>query len=229
MDLFTNSAHRYYVSTFTQILEKAYRGKALKIMCGTVPAQPISLHMRSPWICWMGCPQVHVNIWKIDPHHWSRAHFKTKFKCDIILNNLSKCFNKQILEVGIKGIATMNEIIRTKSMIRIQKKRDSMKNGTTFHCPRVLKKLEKTSSWAGSIILHGLGKLISSFRAWWVNLLLTKMGGSCSCRKWKLIRVSCNHAISVIYFNKDEPENFINNCYKVRTFLEIYRHTLNPT
>ena len=76
----------------------------------------------------------------IDPHHWNRAHFKTIFKCDILLNNLCECYNNHILEAKTKGIVTMNEMIKTRLMIRIQKRRDAMKKCTTTHCPRILKK-----------------------------------------------------------------------------------------
>ena len=85
----------------------------------------------------------------IDPHHWNMAHFKTIFKCDILLNNLFECFNNHVLEARTKGIVTMNEMIRTKLMIRIQKRRDAMKKCTITHYLSILKNLQKFkySSW----------------------------------------------------------------------------------
>ncbi|XP_039142310.1 uncharacterized protein LOC120279440 [Dioscorea cayenensis subsp. rotundata] len=62
-----------------------------------------------------------------------------------------------------------------------------------------------------------------------VNLWWIRMWATCSCRKWELSGIPCGHAISVIYYNRDKPENFLNDCYKVSTFLNTYRHTLNPT
>ena len=59
--------------------------------------------------------------------------------------------------------------------------------------------------------------------------MVDKDEGSCSCRRWQLTGIPCSHAISVIYYNKEKPENYIDDCYKVNTFLETYRHTLNPT
>ena len=41
--------------------------------------------------------------------------------------------------------------------------------------------------------------------------------------------IPCSHAISVIYYNKEKPDNYIDDCYKFSTFLETYRHTLSPT
>lgn len=102
---------------------------------------------------------------KIDPKHWSRAHFHEKFKCDMLLNNLCECFNGQILEARIKGIVTLNEMIRTQLMSRIQKRRDAAKNWKSTHCPRILKKLEKykqmssfyTTTWSGGAKYQVLG------------------------------------------------------------------------
>ena len=94
---------------------------------------------------------------KIDLHHWSRSHFQNEYKCDILLNNLCECFNSHPLKARIKGIVTMNEMIRTKLMIRIQKKRDDMKKCTTIHCSRIPKKLDKCKqlSWFYNTIWYG--------------------------------------------------------------------------
>ena len=53
---------------------------------------------------------------------WSRASFSNKAKCDILLNNLSECFNKYLLEAREKPIITMLEMIRSQLMKRIHTK-----------------------------------------------------------------------------------------------------------
>ncbi|KAK8610086.1 hypothetical protein V6N13_026630 [Hibiscus sabdariffa] len=47
-----------------------------------------------------------------DPSQWSRSHFSTRSKCDMLLNNHCESFNKAI----DKPILTMMETIRTKIM-----------------------------------------------------------------------------------------------------------------
>lgn len=37
-------------------------------------------------------PNVYNYLFKIDPSTWSRAWFSTFLKCDLIVNNLSECF-----------------------------------------------------------------------------------------------------------------------------------------
>ncbi|KAK8672127.1 hypothetical protein V6N13_110501 [Hibiscus sabdariffa] len=46
-----------------------------------------------------------------DPPQWSKSHFSPRSKSDILLSNLSKCFNKMILEARDKPILTLMEMI----------------------------------------------------------------------------------------------------------------------
>ncbi|XP_039119617.1 uncharacterized protein LOC120255910 [Dioscorea cayenensis subsp. rotundata] len=52
---------------------------------------------------------------------------------------------------------------------------------------------------------------------------------SCTCRRWQLTGLPCAHAISSIFYNKEKPEDYVDDCYKVTTFLQTYNHLLNPT
>jgi hypothetical protein len=49
---------------------------------------------------------------KIDPSGWSRSWFSDYPKCDLLVNNISKCFNSYILKARDKPILTMLEMIR---------------------------------------------------------------------------------------------------------------------
>lgn len=104
-----------------------------------------------------------------------------------------------------------------------------MKRCTTSHCPKILKKLEKCKqlSWQYNTIWSGG----SQYQVLGPDgqFVVDKNMGNCTCRKWQLTGIPCSHAISVIYYNKEKPEDFIDACYKVSKFLEIYEHTLNPT
>ncbi|KAL4273611.1 hypothetical protein GQ457_13G000920 [Hibiscus cannabinus] len=45
-----------------------------------------------------------------DPTKWSRSHFSPRSKCDMLLSNLSECFNKMILDARDKPILTLMEM-----------------------------------------------------------------------------------------------------------------------
>jgi hypothetical protein len=55
---------------------------------------------------------------KIDPSGWSRAWFTTNTRCDLLVNNISECFNSYILKARDKPILTMLEMIRKQLMRR---------------------------------------------------------------------------------------------------------------
>lgn len=67
-----------------------------------------ALNMLSPEAC--------DYLKKIDPYCWTMSHFRTQFKCDMLLNIQCEYI---ILEARTKGIVTMNEIIRTMLIIKI--------------------------------------------------------------------------------------------------------------
>lgn len=41
--------------------------------------------------------------------------------------------------------------------------------------------------------------------------------------------MSYSHATSVLYYNKEKPENYLVACNMINIFIEINRHILNPT
>ena len=48
------------------------------------------------------------------------------------------------------------------------------------------------------------------------------------CRRWQLSGTLCTHAILILYYSKEKPENYIDAYYRVSTFMDIYMHILSP-
>jgi hypothetical protein len=80
---------------------------------------------------------------KIDPTLWSRAWFSTFPKCDLLVNNISECFNSYILKARDQPIISMLEMIRKKLMKRYQTKRDGIRTMTSRICLRIVAKLDE--------------------------------------------------------------------------------------
>ena len=143
-EIFPHSEHRYCVRHIHTNFRKRFRGKALKDqLWNWTRATYTSAYEKALENLKVMSRGAFEYMNKIEPQHWSRSHFQTQFKCDILLNNLCECFNSHISEARVKGIITMNEMIRTQLMKRIQKRRDAMKKVKTINCPRIVKKLEK--------------------------------------------------------------------------------------
>ncbi|CAL9006347.1 unnamed protein product [Prunus brigantina] len=57
--------------------------------------------------------------------NWSRSHFATHYKCDLLLNNLCESFNAAIIDARDKPILTCLERIRMYIMVRMANRRAS--------------------------------------------------------------------------------------------------------
>ncbi|KAK8610135.1 hypothetical protein V6N13_081304 [Hibiscus sabdariffa] len=77
-----------------------------------------------------------------NPRKWSKSHFSTRCKSDMLLNNMSESFNKMILESRDKLVLTMMEIIRSKIMTIIFSKKEQAEKINCLLCPKIQKKLD---------------------------------------------------------------------------------------
>jgi hypothetical protein len=46
---------------------------------------------------------------------------------------------------------------------------------------------------------------------------------TCSCRKWDLYGLTCNHVVSAIYKARNHPEDFVSDFFKKTMYLNNYR------
>ncbi|KAL0343001.1 UNVERIFIED_CONTAM: hypothetical protein Sangu_1187500 [Sesamum angustifolium] len=76
-------------------------------------------------------------------NQWSRSHFSTLPKCDILLNNMCESFNAFILPARDKPIITLLETIRNLLMIRMQVNRDKARKWDFLLCPKIKSALAK--------------------------------------------------------------------------------------
>ncbi|KAL4385131.1 hypothetical protein GQ457_15G028750 [Hibiscus cannabinus] len=164
-----------------------------------------------------------------NPAQWSRSHFSTRSKCDMLLNNHCESFNKSILEARDKPILTLMETIRVKIMTRIVSQREAAEKYKGLLCGKIQKKLDAS--------------IEESIRFWptyaGVNTYQVEAGPShqhvvdlnqisCTCRKWDLTGIPCGHAASVFRLNNLKPEDYVNECYHNSTQLAIYSNMIKP-
>ncbi|KAL0355810.1 UNVERIFIED_CONTAM: hypothetical protein Sradi_4027900 [Sesamum radiatum] len=173
----------------------------------------------------MGCLDPKVVDWLSDkpPEHWSRSHFSCFPKCDMLLNNVCETFNSCILEAREKPILTMLEWIREFIMTRLSDNRDMARKkwGGKKICPRIRKIVEKNIDKAADYIpikSDDWNYEICSYDG--SRYVVNLQQHTCTCRKWDLTGIPCNHGMSAICSQSLEPEDFVNKCYSVeRHFL----------
>lgn len=86
--------------------------------------------------------EAHDKLLEQDPSLWSKAHFQTHSKADNVENNMSETFNAWIIKSRWMASLDMLEDIRSKVMVRLNKKREEMLKCEAVICPRIRKKID---------------------------------------------------------------------------------------
>ena len=103
-------------------------------------------------------------------------------------------------------------------MTRFQEYRQKIMKVESEICPKVLKRLyrEKTASsrwlacWAG----HTQFEVKNGLQSFTVDLDKRH----CSCRKWDTTVILCAHAVSRIFFNRQDAEQYVHRCFHISTY-----------
>ncbi|KAH1090320.1 hypothetical protein J1N35_017577 [Gossypium stocksii] len=116
-----------------------------------------------------------------DPRTWSIAHFSTRCKSDLLLNN-NKARNKPIL--------TMLEIIRRKVMTRLVSMRKAAEKYPRPLCPRIQKKLSEIVSQSNNVwLVYARNEKYEVDCGLGNKHVVDLLNSSCSCPiKWEHVR-----------------------------------------
>ena len=161
-------------------------------------------------------------------HTWARCAFDSNCKTDLVNNNISEVFNRYILDERNKPIVTMLVGIYDKQMARFDEKREGGRKSSWEITPHYAEKLEMMKKYARNCTPQradvGLWQVSSGDHTYEVNL----EKNTCSCRKWDLFGLPCNHAVSAIYKAGKYPEDFVSDFYKRPFYLNSYRPVFYP-
>ncbi|XP_052190007.1 uncharacterized protein LOC127799830 [Diospyros lotus] len=229
-ELYPYAEHRFCVRhMYSNFFKSDFKGKMLKDYLWKAAK---STHV-ADYRFWMGeirKQNPRAFDWLMDrpPNEWSKSHFSTKTKCDILLNNLCECFNKIILEDREMSILTMLVSIHKGFMNRIHLRRDKMRKHVGLLCPKIMKRLDK--NMATAILCEGEwsggSQYVVSCRSDEYVVDLEKH--TCACRKWDLTGIPCEHGIFAILDQRKDPVNFVDQCYLVETYMKTYNNIVNP-
>lgn len=117
-DLFPNAEHRCCLKHLYANFLKEHKGLALKLQMESI-ARATTL----PWFVEEMKKMLeldtaaHAWLCERDASQWARSHFRTDFKCDILMNNLNEAFNSSILPARNKPVLIALERIRMYLMI----------------------------------------------------------------------------------------------------------------
>ncbi|KAL5581225.1 hypothetical protein UlMin_013667 [Ulmus minor] len=161
---------------------------------------------------------------------WSRSHFRTYPKCDMLLNNLCEGFNgdRTIIAARSMPIYTMLEMIRVKIINRRASKRLECETWFSEIGPRIVEIMEVNARGSGDFDVCWGGDSsyeIFKHRQPITTVDLTSM--TCSCRRWDLIGIPCMHAISAIYSIYEDPVKYVDGGYAKTTQRRIWKDVIH--
>ncbi|KAM6582412.1 hypothetical protein CsatB_009414 [Cannabis sativa] len=168
-------------------------------------------------------------LMKKAPTEWSKSHFRTSVKCDMLLNNLCESFNSAILDSRDKMIITLLESIRFWLMERMCKQRDSVSKWNFSVGKRIFDIIEKNKKVAQQCICtKSIG---GSFQVTYITgqvLSVDLETRTCTCRSFDLTGIPCGHGIACIWFSNLDEYQFEDPCYKKEAFKAIYAKGIAP-
>ena len=131
--------------------------------------------------------------------YWSRSHFDTSFKCDMLLNNLCKSFNATLVEARQKPILSMLEDITIYLIKKMNARKTYMSKYERLLYSNTHKILEKNKVEATSYIPTWAGELKFEINCMHDDRYIVNLGNqTCKCGRWDLIGILCLHAFSTI-------------------------------
>nr|GMD04340.1 uncharacterized protein LOC109174707 [Ipomoea batatas] len=164
-----------------------------------------------------------------EPHHYCRAFFSSFPNCDILLNNLCESWNSSILQFRENGIMTMCENIRVYLMVRMQQNRDNMKKHPLKICPKIMKLVEEAKDKSNDCTAYRSKDDVYEVEDCYGRKYKVDLSQyHCSCRRWDLTGIPCSHNIAAIRRKGCIPEEYVNNCYTVESYLRSYEPAILP-
>lgn len=163
------------------------------------------------------------------PKHWSRSKFIPAVKYDVLLNNHSESFNKQLINARCKPILGLLERVRVYLMLRCQSRREWVKKQKGIICPRIMKKLEKLKKESAMCYPSYVGRTKFQVREALMEQFSVDTGvRSCSCRKWDISGIPCKHGIAAIGLEGKKPEDFVDRVYSLYAYMAAYTPIIGP-
>ncbi|XP_023762311.3 uncharacterized protein LOC111910716 [Lactuca sativa] len=234
--LFPNAKHRFCIRHIYQNMRIRFKTTEYKEYfwrCATATTIPefeaVMVELKNYDI------EAYQWLLKIPPHHWARSHFSGRAISDMLLNNLCEVFNSKLVKGRDKPIIICLEFIREYLMKRV------------CNVMKVLNKCQGPLTPTGTRILEANTTIASKYHARWNGGQKYQVKGpwndqhvvdmekrECSCRKWELTRIPCEHAITSLNEMADNNEKvgelytYVHKVYWLHTWKEMYSFKVEP-
>ena len=223
--------HRYCVRHLHNNFKGKYGGRSLK---DKLWACARASNIEAFQVAMTNIKEENEGAWKwlteVPFHHWTRSHFKTESRCDLLLNNMCESFNRCILGAREQGVLLMLQMIREYLMRRLQTKRDEMVSWEdNKFTPKIYKIIEKNKKLSGSCYSTYAGYDEFEVTTFTGSKYAVHLGNrTCGCMRWDLCGIPCQHVISCLNRMGYSVEDYVDKVYTTANYKKAYSGIIYP-
>jgi len=230
-ETFPESEHRFCVRhLYANFRDAGFKGEILKKQLWTCARasteQKWQYHMEKM----KALSQAAFNwLEKMPSNTWVRAYFAEFPKTDLLLNNSCEVFNSYILEARELPILSMLEKIKQQLMTRhYNKQKELSEQFVGPICPKIRKKVAKNAELANICYAMPSGNGLFQVLEREFQYIVDIRAKTCECRKWNLIGIPCQHAVSCLRHERIPVESVVHECYSLEAFSRAYDSKVIP-
>ncbi|XP_033134218.1 uncharacterized protein LOC103841102 [Brassica rapa] len=149
--------------------------------------------------------EVFEDVMKTNPTSWVRAFYKIGNFCEDVENNSTESFNSSIVQAREKPLVPMLETIARLAMVRIAARDVKATEHKHICTPYVIEYLQEEHNKAANLEKR-----------------------SCSCMKWDITGIPCEHGYGVILQKKLEAQDFVCHWFRTSTWRKTYEEGIIP-
>ena len=120
------------------------------------------------------------------------------------------------------------EDIRLYLMSKFQQNRNSIMRVESELCPKIYKRLHREKAGSGRWLAYWAFNTKFEVKNGLQSFIVDLAKGVYSYRKWDITGIPCCHAVSCIFFNREQAEKYTNGCYHTSTYKACYEHIIDP-
>lgn len=159
---------------------------------------------------------------------WVRAYFSNRCLSQSVDNNISESLNSWIDEYRYLPVIRMFDGIRVKMMEKWARSEQKVRNWRGDYSPKCLEIFDanRKSATRCRVRFNGdEGYEVSEGQDRHTVSLSRKM---CTCRRWDLTGIPCQHSITAMWHAKIDPIIQISRYYHKETYISTYRKKFEP-
>ncbi|XP_024016569.1 uncharacterized protein LOC112089933 [Eutrema salsugineum] len=171
---------------------------------------------------------VHANLMKTKPKTWCRAYHKIGNFCEDVENNSTESWNGSIVKARDKPLVPMLETIARMAMVRIARRGYKVMDWQSVCTPYVIDYLALEHKKARLCQVYISTNSTFEVKLSGCSYRVSLIDRTCTCRRWEITGIPCEHAYAVIINKMLEAEDYVCHWFRTALWRRTYQEGLVP-